>query len=162
MSCDIGEVTERLENELCFRHFTYVTTHFPTLPSFYLRHSSFSNPSVASPTSQFILQPFFRFSYVISSLLNSPGEPPMLHTIKITILFNIQGLQAYSKIAPLGSRVRVLVTPCGFHSERIGVFVGFSRVSPVFLCNKFEFHNFSTPISLISFISSASVMVRQA
>ena len=27
--------------------------------------------------SQFILQPFFRFSYVISSSLNSSGEPPM-------------------------------------------------------------------------------------
>ena len=36
----------------------------------YLRHSSFSNPSVASPTSQFILQPFFRFSYVTGSSLN--------------------------------------------------------------------------------------------
>ena len=74
---------------LC-RHFTYVTTHSPTLPSLYLRHSSFSNPSFASPmsqlcsfsnlsvtslrhnsfsnrsvalhTSQLILQPFFRFS----------------------------------------------------------------------------------------------------
>ena len=47
-----------------FQHFTYVTVHSPTLPSLYLRHSSFSNPSVASPTSQLILQPFFRFSYV--------------------------------------------------------------------------------------------------
>ena len=28
-------------------------------------------------TSQFILQPFFRFSYVKSSSLNSLGEPPM-------------------------------------------------------------------------------------
>ena len=35
-----------------FRHFTYVTTHSPTLPSLYPRHSSFSNPSAASPTSQ--------------------------------------------------------------------------------------------------------------
>ena len=26
---------------------------------------------------QFILQPFFRFSYITSSSLNSPGEPPM-------------------------------------------------------------------------------------
>ena len=60
-----------------FRLFTYVTTHSPTLPSLYLRHSSFTNPSVASPTSQFILQPFIRFSYVTSSSLNSPGEPPM-------------------------------------------------------------------------------------
>ena len=33
-------------------------------PSLYLRHSSFYNPSVASPTSQLILQPFFRLSYV--------------------------------------------------------------------------------------------------
>ena len=57
-----------------FRHFTYVTTHSPTLTSLCLRHSSFSNPSIASSTSQFILQPFFRFSYVTSSLLNTPGE----------------------------------------------------------------------------------------
>ena len=52
-----------------FRHLTYVTTHSPTLPSLYLHHSSFSNTSVASPTSQFILEPFFRF-YVTSSSLN--------------------------------------------------------------------------------------------
>ena len=85
MGCGVGEVTERLENELCsallilqhFRHFTYVTTHSPTLPSLFLRHSSFSNPSVASPTSQFILRPFFRFSYVTSSSVNSPNEPPI-------------------------------------------------------------------------------------
>ena len=60
-----------------FRHFTCVTTHSPTLPSLYLRHSSFSNLSDALPTSQFILQPFFRFSYVTSSSLNSQYEPPM-------------------------------------------------------------------------------------
>ena len=60
-----------------FRHLTYVTTHSPTLPSLYLRHCSFSNPSVALPTSQFILQPLFRFSYVNSSSPNSHGGPPM-------------------------------------------------------------------------------------
>ena len=49
----------------------------PTLPSLYLRHSSFTNRSVASPSPQFILQPFFGFSYVTSSSFNSPGEPPM-------------------------------------------------------------------------------------
>ena len=90
MNCDVGEATEGLENELrrrvsdgmlenelqAFRRFTYVTTHSPTL--LHLRHSSFSNP--ASPTSQFILQPFFRFSYVTSSSLTSPGEPPMSQT----------------------------------------------------------------------------------
>ena len=60
-----------------FRHFTYVTPHSPTLPSLYLRHNSFSNPSVASLTSQLILQPFFRFYYVTEFSLTSPGEPPM-------------------------------------------------------------------------------------
>ena len=60
-----------------FHHFTYVTAHSPTLPSLYLHHNSFSNPSVASPTSQIILQPFFRFSYVTGFSLTSPGEPPM-------------------------------------------------------------------------------------
>ena len=77
MSCDIGEVTERLENEQScdvgeessfsnisvtsptsqlilqpFRRFTYVTAHSITLPLLHLRHSSLSNPSFASPTSQ--------------------------------------------------------------------------------------------------------------
>ena len=63
MSCDVGEVTERLENELLssptsqiilqsFRRLTYVTAHSPTLPLLHLRHSSFSNPSFASPMSQ--------------------------------------------------------------------------------------------------------------
>ena len=35
-----------------FHPFTYVTAHSPTLPLLYLRHSSLSNPSFASPTSQ--------------------------------------------------------------------------------------------------------------
>ena len=35
-----------------FRRFTYVTVHSPTLPLLHLRHSSFSNPSFASTTSQ--------------------------------------------------------------------------------------------------------------
>ena len=48
-----------------------------TLPSLYLHHSTFSNPSVASPTSQLILQPIFCFSYVTGFSLTSPGEPPM-------------------------------------------------------------------------------------
>ena len=64
-----------------FRHFTYITAHSPTLPSLYLRLNSFPNPSVASPTSQLILQPLFRFFYVKDSSLTSPGEPPMLNEI---------------------------------------------------------------------------------
>ena len=38
--------------------------HSPTFPSLHLRHSSFSNPSVALPTSQLILQPFRCFTCV--------------------------------------------------------------------------------------------------
>ena len=104
MNCDVGEATGGLENELWrresdgrtllilqpFRHFTYVTSHSPTLPSLYLRHNSFSNISVASPTSQLcsfsnlsvtsltsqvILQPFCRFTYVTA---HSPTLP-LLH-----------------------------------------------------------------------------------
>ena len=72
-----------------FRHFTYVTAHYPTLPSIYLRHNTFSNPSVASPMSQIILQPFFRLSYVTGFSLPSPGEPPMMKT-KIHILKHVK------------------------------------------------------------------------
>ena len=40
------------------------TTHSPTLPSLHLRHNTFYNQSVASPTSKLILQPFRSFTYV--------------------------------------------------------------------------------------------------
>ena len=108
MSCDVGkateglenvlwlgEVTERLENVQRLGCFTYITVHSPTLLSLLLRHKSsslnspgelcsFSNPSVASPTSRFILQPFLRFSYVTSSSLNSPGELCSFSNISVT------------------------------------------------------------------------------
>ena len=80
MSCDVGLVMEMLENELAllilqpFLHFTNVTTYSPTRPSLYLRHSSFSNPSVASPLSQFILPPFLHFTYVTT---HSPTPPSL-------------------------------------------------------------------------------------
>ena len=90
MSCDVGEVTEMLENEFCydynyklcsfsnlsitspmsqlilqlFRRFTFVTAHSPTLPLLHLHHRSFSNPSVTLPMSQLILQSFRCFTYV--------------------------------------------------------------------------------------------------
>ena len=51
MSCDVGEMMGRLENE--------------------------QSSSVASPTSQLFLEPFFRVSYVTGSSLTSPGEPSM-------------------------------------------------------------------------------------
>ena len=70
MSCDIGKVTEGLENALG----TYVTAHSPILPSLHLRHSTFSNPSVALSTSQLILQPFRRFICVTA---HSPTLPSL-------------------------------------------------------------------------------------
>ena len=44
---------------------------FSSFPSLHLRHSSFSNPSVALPTSQLILQPFSRF--YLRHMLSSPS-----------------------------------------------------------------------------------------
>ena len=87
MSCDVGEVTESLENEQ-----SYVTAHSPTLPSLYLRHNSFSNPSVASLTSQLILQPFYRFSYGTGFSLTSPAELPM----EIIGMESTRGMTIYS------------------------------------------------------------------
>ena len=40
------------------------SAHSPNFPSLHLRQNSLSNPSVALPTSQFILQPLRRFTYV--------------------------------------------------------------------------------------------------
>ena len=42
----------------------YSRAHCPTFSSLDLRHKSFSNPSVALPTSQINLQPFRCFTYV--------------------------------------------------------------------------------------------------
>ena len=94
-ACDVGKAKEGLGNELWRRwsnrrvgEWAHCPTfpslhlrhsHSPTLPSLYLRHSSFSNPSVVSPTSQLILQ-LFNFSYATGSSLTSPDEQPMLLT----------------------------------------------------------------------------------
>ena len=87
------------------RHYSELCS-FSNLSVTHLCHNSFSNTSVALPTSQpilqpfrrlttsqlilqhfryftyvtkLILQPFCRFFYVTSSSLNSPGEPPISH-----------------------------------------------------------------------------------
>ena len=55
--------------------FRYVIFHVGvTLLSLHLRHSSFSNTSVVSSTSQLILQPFLCFTYVTA---NSPALPSL-------------------------------------------------------------------------------------
>ena len=60
MSCDVGEATEGLENEL-WRRWSYGNVGEWTL---------------------LIPQPLFRFSYVTGSSITSPGEPPMSSNVK--------------------------------------------------------------------------------
>ena len=52
----------------------WTSPHSPTLTSLHLRHSLFSNPSAALPTSQLILQPFRCFTYVTA---HYPTLPPL-------------------------------------------------------------------------------------
>ena len=66
MSCDVGEATEGLENELCHSEVT------ERLENELNEQSSFSNLSVTSPTSQLILQSFRCFTYVTA---HSPTLP---------------------------------------------------------------------------------------
>ena len=56
-----------------------------------------------------------------------------------------------ARLPPLGSRVRVSFTPCGFRGGRNGVWVGFSRGFSRFPLPQISFHHFSTLISSISF-----------
>ena len=60
----------------CVHSYGQKEPHSPTLPSLHLHHCSFSNPSLALPTSQFILKSFFRFSYVT---VHSPTLLSLLH-----------------------------------------------------------------------------------
>ena len=53
--------------------------------------SSFSKSSVASPTSQLILQPFFRFYYVTGTSLTSPGETPRNWSFRRTNFGHVSG-----------------------------------------------------------------------
>ena len=73
----------------------YITAHSPTLLSLYQCHSSFSDPSTASPTSQLILQPLFRFSYVTWSSFTLPGELPMIYLCMTTHTHTFQIPQYY-------------------------------------------------------------------
>ena len=68
-----------------------------------------------------------------------------------------------SRLPPLGSWVRVSVTPCGFRGGRNGVWVGFSRGFSHFPLPQI-FHSTISPHSShpFRFISSALVMVHQA
>ena len=56
-----------------------------------------------------------------------------------------------ARLPPLGSRVCVSVSPCGFRGGWNGVWVGFSRGFSSFPLPQISFHHFSTLISSISF-----------
>ena len=107
MSCDVGEMTESLENELCyeynyelcsfsnlsitsptsqlilqpFRRFTYITAHSPTLLLLHLRHSSFSSPSFAPLTSQAHSPTFPSLHLCHNSFSNPSVALPILQLI---------------------------------------------------------------------------------
>ena len=74
-ACDVGKVTEGLDIELRRRWCDRKVGEWaePTFPSVHLCHSSFSNPSVTSPTSQLILQSFCHFTDIT---VHSPTLPP--------------------------------------------------------------------------------------
>ena len=98
MSSVADEVSERLEElrcdynyELCsfsnlsvtsptsqlilqtFHRFPYVTAHSSTLPFLHLRHSSFTNPSFASPTSHRMSSPTFPSLHLRHNSFSNPS-----------------------------------------------------------------------------------------
>ena len=77
MSCHVGKATEVIS-------FTdrLSSAHFPNFLSLHLRHSSFSNPSVTLPTSQLILQPFRRFTYVTAPSVALPTSQLILQPFR--------------------------------------------------------------------------------
>ena len=94
-----------------FLHFTYITAHSPTLPSLYLRHSSFSNPSFASLTSEVFTYVTWRAphgSSVLSSILKCCEpifeNPDIIckHKPSLFLLSYVQFLTYISKV-PLWS-----------------------------------------------------------
>ena len=71
------------------------SAHSPTFPSLHLRHNSFSNPSIALPTSQLILQSFRCLTYVTDhspnlSLLLRHSSLPNLSVTSPTSQFILQ------------------------------------------------------------------------
>ena len=95
-------------------------------------------------------------------------KPTLLQCIIFNIIFISQAKAASwrkrlgARLPPLGSRVHVSVTLCGFRGGRNGVWVGFSGVSPVFPYHKFHSTISPRPSHPFRSITSALVMVRQA
>ena len=98
------------------RYFTYVAAHSPTLLPLHLQHSSFYNPSIASPMTQLILQPFCCFTYVTGTSRTSPGEPPMIGGWKNSVWWTslLQQVTKFRSSYSFGQLLRILLRAVNF------------------------------------------------
>ena len=76
---------------------TMSSAHSPTSPSLHLRQNSFSNPSVALPTSRIILQPFRCFIYVT---VHSPNLLSLLLCHKLFTYFTWRAAHEFRQKPP--------------------------------------------------------------
>ena len=118
MNCDVGEATEGLENELWVGE---VTKRLENDLCYNYNHelSSFSNPSVALPKSQLILQPFCSFTYVT---VHSPAL--------LLLLLHLIHLASCSWLEHLSVPTRVLSLSLIVTRRTIWGFLDFSLGSP--------------------------------
>ena len=79
--------------------------HSPTFPSLHLRHSSFSNPSVALPMPQLILQPFCCFIYITAHSPTPSFASPTPQALHLRHLASCQCHPSYN----------LELTSCDFH-----------------------------------------------
>ena len=112
MSCDVGKATEWLVNEQS-------SAHSPSFLSLHLRHSSFTNPSVTLPTSQLILQPFRRFTYVtahsptltVLHLRHSSFSNPSFASPTSQALHLIHLTSSFSKLSVTSPTSKLILQP---------------------------------------------------
>ena len=120
MSCDVCEVslTQVKQRNGCRTSCDVGKASFPNLPSLHLRHSSFSNPSAALPTSQLILQPFRCFSYVLGTSRTSPGKPPIHRGMKNRLCWTsfLQQFTKFRNSYSFGQLLRILLQAVNFLS----------------------------------------------
>ena len=70
----------------------------------------------------------------------SESAPDCLRISKILTCVEVSVKRLGARLPPLGSRVRVSVTPCGFRGGRNGIWVGFSRGFYCFSLPQISFH----------------------
>ena len=115
MSCDVGKARKVLSS-----------ARSPSFPSLHLRHSSFSNPSVASSMPQLILQPLFRFSYVTGAFSN-PSVSSSMPQLILQPLFRFSYVTgSFSNPSVASSTSQVILRPF----FRFSYIAGSSPTSP--------------------------------